>query len=222
MNTSSISKLGLVLLFLTTLIIAPTFIRLGNKDPKPEMSIFLISNNIHVGLALPVKNQVMDWHKFIDPKDFAGPVSTMEWIEFGWGDRRFYFEMPSWEQFTIALAADALFLPDPAVMHVEYLAKHPKSYSMVREVKVSYETYEKIVKSVQKWFVLKNGEAILIPKKGYSSLDNFYEAKGSYSIIKTCNNWTAGIFAEAGLIHPLWSPTKYGMEMSWELNKQTR
>lgn len=191
-----------------------TFTPVGEKDPSPEMDIYLISNEIHVGVVVPLSNKVFNWEPFIINEYFSDLAQEMQWVEFGWGDRRFYFEMPTWDHFTLGLAADALFLPDPAVMHVGLILP-PSSSSNVRRVRISFKTYEMMVKVIQSWFVLKNGKPILIPGKGYSPLDNFFEAHGSYSIIKTCNTWTSDIFAESGLRHPLWSPTKYGLEYIW-------
>ena len=207
-------SIGFAILFISFLL--SSFIPLGEKDENPEMEIYLISNSIHIGIVFPVKNRVIDWRESFDLSKFSTESSKMEWIEFGWGDRQFYFEMPTWDHFTLRLAFDALLLPDPAVMHVGFLDRHPTEYGSVRVVKVSYKTYEKLVASVQSWFLKKDGKPIFIPDRGYSKEDNFYEARGSYSILNTCNVWTAKVFADAGLKHPFWSPTKYGMEYLWD------
>lgn len=198
---------------LLILFIVPALIPIGSSDPKPEMEIYLISNEIHTDIVLPVKNQVFDWETFLNPNDFKN--RPVKWIEFGWGDRRFYFEMPTWNKFTFSLAADALFTPDTAVMHVNYLDDLPVNYTSARKITVSYETYKKIVDAVKKSFVLKNGKPILIPGKSYSETDNFYEGVGEFSLMRTCNVWTSEILSEADLRHPLWSPTKYGLNVMW-------
>lgn len=204
--------LGIFISFL--LVCLPTFIPIGSDDSKQEVEIYLISNSIHIGIIVPTKNNVHDWNDFLDKNHFQGS-NPLDWLEVGWGDRRFYFEMPTWDHFTVGLAADALFLPDPAVMHVGYI-EDPASYGGVTKVKISYETYRKMVTAIKSSFVLKNNKPILIAGKGYSPTDNFYEAHGSYSIIRTCNVWTSEIFAQSGLKHPLWSPTKYGLELIWK------
>lgn len=190
-----------------------TFIPVGSTDPNPEMAIYLISNDIHTDFAIPVKNEVFDWETFLDPNDYEARPSG--WIEIGWGDRQFYFEMPTWDKFTFALAADALFYPDPAVIHVNYLDVHPEQYSSAQKIMISRETYRKLVSELTSRFIKKEGKPILLPGKGYSGSDNFYEAEGSYSIFRTCNYWTSEVLAEVGLKHPLWSPTKYGLQFVW-------
>lgn len=178
------------------------------------MVIYLISNDIHTDIAVPIRNEIFDWETFLNKDEFK--KRPTEWIEIGWGDRQFYFEMPTWEQFTLRLAADALLWPDPAVMHVTYLDSHPSAYTSAQRVEVSFKTYKKIVELFVSRFKKKNGKPILIPGKGYDQTDNFYEAEGSYSIIRTCNEWTSEILAEAGLPHPVWAPTKHGIQRIYQ------
>lgn len=203
--------ISLSVLFLLFLSFAP----FGRKDNSRDVDIFLISNDIHVGIALPVTNAIYDWKPFVVNEHFPSP-ETVKWIHFGWGDRQFYFEIPTWEHFTLKLAFDALFIPDQAVMHVEVLRLTPdQSSDYVRKISISFETYQKLVHAIKSWFILQNETPVIIPGKGYSPEDQFFEARGSYSLLKTCNIWTSDIFKEAGLAHPLWSPTKHGMEYIW-------
>lgn len=220
---NSLKKISTVMLIFAVffllmigIVLTTTFIPLGEIDTEPQMDIYLTSNEIHIGIVVPVANQVMDWNQFLEIGYFTPEARGLQWVEFGWGDRRFYFEMPDWDHFTMGLAADALFLPDPAVMHVNFLESHPTQYRDMRKVKISYKTYQKMVQAIQSEFILEKNKPILIPGKGYSGLDNFFEGRGSYSIIRTCNVWTSDIFARSGLKHPLWSPTKYGLEFIWD------
>lgn len=196
------------------LIISLSFIPLGKDDPHPEMEIYLLSNEIHTGIVIPVKNDVFDWETFINKEDYLDRPS--EWIEMGWGDRQFYFEMPTLDKLTFKLAFDALFLPDPAIVHVNYLDAHPREYASHKVLKISKVTYKKLVEEMIKRFELQNGKPILIPNKGYTSTDNFYESYGSFSVLRTCNIWTAEILGEADLKRPVWSPTKYGLEFLYQ------
>lgn len=191
-----------------------TFIEGGEIDPGPQMTIYLISNDIHTDIALPVKNEVFDWETFLNKEDFK--IRSSSWIEVGWGDRQFYFDMPTWDHFTWKLAADALFWPDPAVMHVTYLDRHPSEFTTAQKVNISYKTYKKMVDEYLRRFKTKDSKPIIIPDKGYDQTDNFYEAEGSYSIVRTCNEWTSEILAVAGLPHPLWAPTKHGIHRIYQ------
>ena len=208
MLRKGVSFLVAALLFILIL----TFFPLGGDDPNPEMEIYLLSNEIHTDLAVPVRNDVFDWESFINPGDFESRPT--DWIEIGWGDRQFYFEMPTWDKFTLKLGFDALFIPDPAILHVNYLDAHPTTYSSHKRIRISKASYKKLVDAIKQQFQLKNNKPILIPNKGYTATDNFYESFGSFSIGKTCNVWTANILGEADLKRPIWSPTKYGLEFT--------
>lgn len=183
-------------------------------DHDRQMVIYLISNDIHTDIAVPVINGVFDWETFLNKDDFK--IRSSDWIEIGWGDRQFYFEMPTWDHFTWKLAADALFWPDPAVMHVTYLDRHPSEYSSAQKIEVSFKTYKKLVETLKSRFIQKDGRPIILPGKGYDMTDNFYEAEGSYSIVRTCNQWTSEILAEVGLPHPIWAPTKHGIQKIYQ------
>lgn len=187
-----------------------SFFPLGSFDSDPEMEIYLISNEIHTDLVLPIRNSVFDWESFIDPLAFKNRPS--EWIEIGWGDRQFYLEIPTWDKFSLSVALDAIFVPDPGIIHINYLATAPVNYSTARKIKISHSTYEKLVQSIKNQFQTKNGRPVIIANKGYGDTDNFYEGKGSFSLINTCNVWTSDRLRDIGLRHPLWSPTKYGLE----------
>jgi uncharacterized protein (TIGR02117 family) len=196
------------------ILIAPTFISLGEEDPASDVEIYLISNEIHTDIVVPVKNQVYDWSEFIDPQDFGETPS--EWMEFGWGDKDYYMQVPTWNEFTWKITFDALFLPGEAVMHVNYLNEHPRIYETHRRITISNENYHKLVNTIQGHFKLRGGKPIVLQDKGYTESDNFYEAHGSFSVFKTCNVWTSDVLAEVGLKHPLWSPTKYGLNFTWD------
>jgi uncharacterized protein (TIGR02117 family) len=146
--------LGYFLALLILSLITLTFIPVDSVDPKAEMEIYLLSNEIHTDIAIPVRNKVFNWEEFLNPSDFESrPVG---WIEIGWGDRQFYFEMPTWDKFTFRLALDALLKPDPAVMHVSYLDHHPAQYVDARKVTISFATYEKLVSAIKDYFKMRN------------------------------------------------------------------
>lgn len=60
------------------------------------------------------------------------------------------------------------------------------------------------------------GKKIILENKGYTSIDDFYKAKGSYSIFKTCNSWVNSGFKESGLKSCLWTPFDFGLLNKYE------
>ncbi|REG87882.1 uncharacterized protein DUF2459 [Winogradskyella sediminis] len=57
---------------------------------------------------------------------------------------------------------------------------------------------------------------IILENQGYSSIDDFYKAKGSYSCFKTCNSWVNSAFKESGLKSCLWTPFDFGLMNKYE------
>lgn len=192
------------------LIATPTFIPLGEHDRDGEIELYLLSNQIHVGLMVPVRNEVFDWHSFLDPADFA---QTGDWLQFGWGDRTFYFEVPELSDLTLRIAFEALVIPDRAIMHVDHILESPKTIDAARPFRVSRAGYTRMVEEIQSRFRLRDNRPEAIPQRSYYGTDRFFEGEGTYSIYRTCNVWTAEILGLVGLRRPLWSPTKYGLEL---------
>lgn len=205
-------KTLITILGLLSIVVVMTFTSTGHKEDGGPVTIYLISNEIHTDLVLPVRTEAFDWENFWDPDDFESRPS--EWVEFGWGDREFYQEVPTWNEFTFSVAARALFFPGEAAMHINYVEGSPENYPSSARLQISVETYRKLVESIKKQFKTKNGK-LVVYGNGYDKTDNFYAAHGSFSLINTCNVWTSDRLGEAGLKHPLWSPTKYGLEFIW-------
>lgn len=202
-----LKKLLVCSIVFLSLIVLPTFIIIGSKEEAPDMELYLLSNDVHVGLVLPLKNEVVDWSEFFDLSNFQ---DTGEWFQLGWGDQRFYFDVPTWDNLTIGIAIDALLLPGTPVIHVDFLLDPPRELE-TKVVKISHEKYRKLVEEIKSRFIVEGKRPILITGKGYSTTDNFYRAEGTYSVFRTCNNWTAELLGHVGLRRPLWSPAKYGL-----------
>ena len=208
-----LKKIFFLVVTVLILIITPTFISSGVRPSGGKITIYLISNEIHTDFVLPVKNDVFDWESFWNPEDFKSRPG--EWVEIGWGDKEFYQKTPTWDKFDFSVGLKALFLPSDSAVHINYLSGSPENYPRSARLEISPETYQKLVMAIKSQFKLRNQVPALIYIAGYSDTDNFYDAHGTFSIFKTCNVWTSDMLAEAGLKHPLWSPTKYGLEFIW-------
>jgi uncharacterized protein (TIGR02117 family) len=208
-------------IILGLLLVVPTFIPLGGKPEQEGVEIFLVSNDIHIEFILPARTDIFDWQAFTGLSEYALGEDDARWIEIGWGDRRFYFEMPTWDGLTFELAFSALFLPGPSVMHIGYAKTHPRQRTSIRPISISREAYAELVKNILQTFQIDDEQPLLIPGKGYTINDNFYAAKGSYSFLRTCNVWTAEMLGTINLRRPLWSPTKYGLERMWPVASQS-
>ena len=48
------------------------------------------------------------------------PTEDARYVAFGWGDRGFYLETPTWDDLKYSTVLKALFWHSPAVMHVSF------------------------------------------------------------------------------------------------------
>jgi uncharacterized protein (TIGR02117 family) len=68
------------------------------------------------------------------------------------------------------------------------------------------EDYDRLVDRIVATAILEpDGRAKPVDAPGYSDFDAFYEARGSYNALYTCNNWAASVLAAAGIRTPFWS-----------------
>lgn len=201
---------GLVLLqlitgFISALVIYLTIIMLGALFPSSgkdqgdaEVQIFIQSNGVHTDVCMPTKTQWFDWSSFIYPEWYP-ENKTYDYIAIGWGDKGFFLDTPTWAELKASTALEAIFLPSPCAMHVEYKDFIPQTGEMVFGEYISSENYLSLVKYVKASFKVDDDSPIFIPGTSYWGTDHFFEANGNYHMFNTCNSWTNGALKSAGL-----------------------
>lgn len=174
--------------------------------PTPDgVRIYLVSNAVHADLILPVRNESIDWSSQFSKTRFVGDVSGQTHVALGWGDKGFYLETQTWNDFKLSTAANALLLPSSSCLHVDYI--HPQNYSDKVAITISQEQYTKLVAFIQETFARDSeGEIIQIQGYAYSTTDAFFEARGSYHLFNTCNSWIGRALKKAGVRTPWYSP----------------
>lgn len=198
-------SLEILILFLSTYL---TIALIGaslpiNTDYNPEngeIEIFVTSNGIHTDVCLPVETTLINWTEFIDTKTFRGIKQSPEFISIGWGDKGFFLDTPDWSDLKASTAINAAFLPSSTAMHVTYFLRKPIESQSIKRCVITKEKYVELIGFIKQSFVIKpDTTPQLIPNVGYKSTDNFYEAKGSYYLFRTCNTWTNDALAIAGV-----------------------
>jgi uncharacterized protein (TIGR02117 family) len=173
------------------------------QNCQPEHEIFVASNGIHLDIILPVKN--------VKPEliQKLGVLPGTLFIAFGWGDKEFYIKTPEWSDLTIPVAFRALFLKSETAMHVTYL---PYFVQSGQKIQLSAVQLKKLNDYIENSFT-KDGHGNLqkMDFKGYSRYDDFYDAKGSFSLFRTCNVWVNVALKEIGIKTSVWSPFDFGV-----------
>lgn len=182
-----------------------TLIPITNKEGYSEKnkSIYLISNGVHLNIIIP-KNQLSS--KLLDGLRY---FKDDNYFSFGWGDKKFYLNTPTWGDLTFNNAFRALFLKSPTLIH---LARYSTINVDWVEIKVSQNQLNKINQYIYKTFYFNpQNKKILLNNKGYSFNDDFYEALGSYSCFKTSNSWVNTGLKKSDIKACLWTPYDFAL-----------
>jgi hypothetical protein len=92
----------------------------------------------------------------------------------------------------------------PSVLYVKGYQIIP-NYLEVKCIKITQTDYLQLINFIESSFQLDaNGRQIRLGN-GHTDNAGFYAAKGSYSILKNCNSWTAEGLRKADINTPLWS-----------------
>lgn len=204
---------GLVLLYGLAILLAGLWPVNRSFAQSPRgVEIVVMDNGVHTDLALPVKTSVINWNEYLPLKDYRGANAGFTHVAFGWGNRKFYMETPEWTDLELDVALSAAFGFGKSAMHVYYLPAAPQANAKNVVLQLSETQYQKLVTYIQDSFQQdQNGKFLLIQNKGYTSTDNFYEAHGRFSLVRTCNSWTNSALKAAGVETVFWAPLPHLM-----------
>ena len=173
----------------------------GWQPPAQGIAIYIADNGVHTDLLLPANAEAVDWSDLIHPQDIADPRhADLPYLSFGWGDRDFYLNTPSWSEMRVDRVVRALAGGGATVLHVSHIPE-PTASASIRRVVLRPEEYRRLAAYVRATF--GPGPAT---QRGYGAADAFYAAKGGYSAFNTCNEWTGGALREAGVRVGWWTP----------------
>lgn len=179
--------------------------------PEDRVRIFVRTNEIHTDIVVPIAEETGGpaWRSLFPPQEFHADVSGDEWISIGWGSRKFFIETPTWSDLTLENFCLAMFTPNEAVLHVEYLPTVASSATF-REVWITRARYRELAAFLRSTVGPTNelGAATLASNRTYGCRDRFFEATGTYHLFNTCNQWTGRGLAGAGVPTGLWTPLK--------------
>ncbi len=176
------------------------------EDKTSGIDIYLLSNGVHTDLVLPIRNRYKDWSDVIPVDHTISKDSLMKYIAFGWGDKNFYLETPTWADLKFSTAFNALFFLSTSAMHVTFY-KHMSAEEYCKKISISAEQYKRMVHYIESSFQkTSEGDFILIKNLSYGNDDCFYDAKGTFNLFYTCNTWTNEGLKQSGLRASLWTP----------------
>ena len=158
--------LSITFIYLIVVLIGLIPVNNNFKASPNGTEIHFVSSSVHADIILPINTTTIDWHQEFSSNNFGRDLTSARWIAFGWGDRGFFTETPTWADFKLSTAVKALFLPSEACLHV-YGMENQSLPSDAKSVKISTPQYERLVKYIQDSFRRdQDGNAIIISHDG--------------------------------------------------------
>lgn len=177
----------------------------GFVESHDGVPVYVRTNGVHAELILPTRHGAIDWSAEFPVRQMRALPAPTDWVAFGWGDRGFMVNTPTWSDLHPTTAIVALSGLGEGAMHVEYV-ETPTAYKAKR-VRLSAAEYERLVAYIRASFVRDpDGQARQIDAPGYFDSDAFYEAVPTYAFWYTCNEWTRRALVAAGVRTAFWAP----------------
>ncbi|MGB3512582.1 MAG: DUF2459 domain-containing protein [Microcoleaceae cyanobacterium] len=166
--------------------------------------IYIYNSGIHTDILVPVTTKIWDWQQHFNLNLIVNPSDSINYLAFGFGDRAYFLETYTGTSSPIAITLKALFLPTPSAMRVLAYRNIPQQYE-IKCVIITQSNYRKLMEFINDSFQFdaQSNRINLTIDPNYGG--GFYAAKGSYSILKGCNDWTAEGLRLAGVNTPVWS-----------------
>lgn len=174
-----------------------------NKD----ITIYLLTNGVHADIVVPVKNDLKDWSKEIRYDHTRANDSTKQYLAFGWGDKGFYMETPTWADLKFLTAFKAAFALSSAAIHATFYHQPAENENCIK-IDISKEQYRRLITYIDTSFLKDaHGNYQHIGTNAvYGDNDAFYEAVGKYHLFYTCNTWANNALKNCGQKACLWTP----------------
>lgn len=223
LKIAGFSILTLILLLCFYLLAAYMLSRItvDKEDGTTEDVVtYILTNGVHTDLVLPIRNDFIDWSSQVGFHNTLAKDTTAQFVAFGWGDKGFYLETPTWADLKFSTAFKAAFGLSTSAIHATFY-KNITEGDDCKKIILSKQQYERLVTYIKNSFST-NEKDQTIPiqtNANYGLHDAFYEAKGSYSLFHTCNTWANNGLKECGQKASWWTPFDTGIFYHYTQNK---
>ncbi len=172
------------------------------RNLDSENEIYITSNGVHTNIIVPCQSQAFNWNTMLNLN------SNCKYIGFGWGDKEFYMNTPTWTDLKVSTALSAIFIPSSGVLQISCYGQKLGTSKNTIKINLTHDQLNQLNAYIYKTFVLDESlNPIKIePEKITDSNLLYFEAKGKYSLFFTCNNWTSKGLKKVGVKNSLWAP----------------
>jgi uncharacterized protein (TIGR02117 family) len=168
-------------------------------DPK-KITIYFMQSGVHTDFIVPVHHKVQNWDVLFPYENNKVYDTTFHWIGIGMGDKRFFLTTPSFSDLTLSTAFRGAFGLSGAAIHAYYHYEIPSDRPIIK-LKITKNQYRRLCGYIKRTIRFKNNKPVLLEStvKGTTfDYDRYYDAKGAYSVLNTCNSWVNEGLKSAG------------------------
>ena len=204
---------GLVVLYIILGLVLPYIPVAEQKVDEPKnITAYILTNGVHTDLVVPIKSEEIDWSQEIPFENTKSKRTDYNYLSVGWGDKGFYLDTPTWADLKVSTALKAAFWLSESAMHCTFYEKMTEGTDC-KKIMLTKSQYLSLIDFIKSKFDRdQNGKTILIKTDAvYDTNDAFYDAKGSYSFLNTCNTWANDGLKAAGQKAAFWTPTDSGI-----------
>jgi len=205
--------LGIIIFYVLLAYLLP-FIETPEKktaDAK-NIPIYIYTNGVHTDIVMPVKNNITDWSDKIRFENVKSKKTDYQYVGIGWGDKGFYLDTPTWADLKASTAFKAAFWLSESAMHCSFY-NEMKEADDCKKIMISEQQYRDLVNFVDAKFDkdAKGNYMFVKTDAVYGDNDAFYDAKGTYSFLYTCNTWSNDALKAAGQKAAWWTASDVGI-----------
>ncbi len=187
------------------------------QTAKDEVAIYIKTNGVHTDIVVPVHNEQKDWSNEVKFENTTSKSITYQYLGMGWGDKGFYLETPTWADLKASVFFKAATGLSTTAIHATFFNSLTED-ATCKKILISNAQYLELINYIDKNFQKDaNGHYIFIKTTAnYGSSDAFYEAKGSYSVLHTCNTWANNSLKASGQKCCYWTPFDTAIFLKYE------
>jgi len=175
-----------------------------------DATAILVAGPIHYDLLLPATPETLQAFAFLD--DIGVPLDGAGWIVVGWGSRAFYTATGRYQDMAFGPVMRAV-TGDSAVFRFDVAYGDLAEYG--EPIQLSDAQFARLRGQILQGLQRDDAGAVnAVQSAGFTSTDIFIEAKGHFSILRTCNVWIGEILRGAGVKMGVWTPTPYAVTLS--------
>ena len=194
-----------ILYVVAVLILSKIPVNTSTESPTKGIEIYLLSNGVHTDIVVPVKSSLIDWSEKVQFHHTKANDTTAKYLAFGWGDKGFYLNTPTWADLKFSTAFNAASGLSTSAMHCTFY-KQMKEGERCKKIIITESQYQQLISFIHDSFQLEHNKIMKIETDAvYGNHDIFYEAKGSYNLFYTCNTWTNSALKAANQKASLWT-----------------